>query len=89
MKIKWKRLKRKTCRKVTINQNFPAQLFFTASYALRETAFCYFSNLNFNGSVAPLARCVVSCRTAFKWCEFDPRDVQQLFGTPCSKVSLR
>ena len=24
-----------------------------------------------------------------QWCEFDPRDVQQLFGTPFSKVSLR
>ena len=33
--------------------------------------------------------CVVSYRTNFKWCEFNPRDVPQLFGTPFSNVSLR
>ena len=38
--------------------------------------------------IAQLITCSISCRTAFKWCEFDPRDVQQLFGTPFSKVSL-
>jgi len=42
-----------------------------------------------SGPIVQLVTCVVSCRTAFKWCEFDPRDVQQLFGTPFSKVSLR
>jgi len=41
------------------------------------------------GPVAQLVTCAVSCRTASKWFEFDPRDVQQLFGTPFSKVSLR
>ena len=41
------------------------------------------------GSVAQLVTCAGSCRTTFKWCEFDPRDAQQMFGTPFSKVSLR
>ena len=40
------------------------------------------------GSVAPLVTYTVSCRTAFKWCEFDPRHAQQLFGTPFSEVAL-
>ena len=38
--------------------------------------------------VAPLVTYTVSCRTAFKWCEFDPRHAQQLFGTPFSEVAL-
>ena len=41
---------------------------------------------NTAGPVVQLVTCAVSCHTAFKWCEFDPRGVQQVFGTPFSKV---
>ena len=46
-------------------------------------------NVDAAGPITQLVMCMVSCRTAFKWCEFDPRDIQQLFGRPFSKVSLR
>ena len=56
----------------------------------RVSAYQYHGDLSPHdtGPVAQLVSCTVSCRTTFKWCEFDPRDVQQLFDTPFCKVSL-
>ena len=68
----------------------PWQLYYKKKFIVYGPIF-FLQIFNFfiYGPIAQLITCSVSCRTAFKWCEFDPRHVQQLFGTPFSMVSLR
>ena len=71
------------------------------SLIFRATVFVSFMNFKHNLKMANMSRGVYHQAQqhsgnvrgfllhCFQRCEFDPRDVQQLFGTPFSKVSLR